>query len=178
MAIDLSTLSSKVEKYQEILQNTESYRKSWKDSIKERIKSNLQALIDETGVAGSIEERNELRNLESIIFSLGVIPSGIYETVGDQFHKKLYKSNGMLIFQQLYNGKIVVLIAYPHIEEVAEPKQPKTVEIIRPGELTDEFMLRYLDTFFTEIIDWEDYDDDIPHRIGFNKTFQENGLVI
>lgn len=178
MDLDLSTLSSKVVKYQEILQNTKSYRKAWDDSTKEKIKNFLQATIDTTGVAGDIEVRDDLKNLESIIFSLGVEPSGIYEPVSDQFRKQLYKSNGMLIFQQLYNGKIIIMIAYPHIEEVAKPKQPKTLEIIRPEELTNAFMLRYLDAFFTEIIEWEDYDDDIPHKIGFNKSFQENGLVI
>ncbi|MBY5957092.1 hypothetical protein KUV50_03020 [Membranicola marinus] len=178
MATDFSALSTKVEKYEQILANTQSYRKAWDTSIKQKIRDFIQSFIDETDIAGDIEIRNNLKNLESVIFTLGVEPSGIFEPVSDQFRKQLYKSNGMLVFQQLYNGKIIVMIAYPHIEEVAKPKQPKTLEIIRPEELTDEFMLRYLDTFLTEIIEWEDYDDDLPQTIGFNKPFQENGLVI
>lgn len=178
MATDFSALSTKVAKYHQILQNTKSYRKAWDDSIKVRIRDFIRTFIDETDIAGDIEVRKDLRNLESILFTLGVEPSGIYEPVSDQFRKQLYKSNGMLVFQQLYNGKIIIMIAFPHIEEVAKPKQPKTLEIIRPEELTDEFMLRYLDSFLTEIIEWEDYDDDMPQTIGFNKSFQENGLVI
>src|SRR5690606_1729694 len=133
--------------------------------------------ISETKLAGENEISKWPQNPETVVPGLGVVPRGIYEPVGDKFKKKLYKSNGMLIFQQLYNGKIIVMMGYPHIEEVANPKPPKTLEIIRPEELTDGYMLRYLETFFTEIIGWEDYDDDIPQKIGFNAGFQNNSLL-
>lgn len=175
---ELGTLPAKIAKYQEVIKNTEAYRKAWDESLKRKIIDTLSQLIADTGLTAEIELREELRNMEAVVMSLGVEPSGIYEPVGDKFRKKLYKSNGMLIFQQLYNGKIIVMMAYPHIEEVAKPKPPKTLEIIRPDELTDGYLLRYLETFFTEIIDWEDYDDDAPQTtIGFNSGFQNNGLL-
>ncbi|HLU94594.1 MAG TPA: hypothetical protein VKZ54_10735 [Membranihabitans sp.] len=174
---ELGILPSKIAKYQEVLKNTETYRKDWEDTTKDKIIKSLESLISETSLSAEIEIRDGLKNLESVVLSLGVVPSGIYEPVGDKFKKKLYKSNGMLIFQQLYNGKIIVMMGYPHIEEVANPKPPKTLEIIRPEELTDGYMLRYLETFFTEIIGWEDYDDDIPQKIGFNAGFQNNSLL-
>lgn len=175
---ELGTLPSKIAKYQEVIKNAEIYRKAWEDTSKNLIIESLKSLISETGLTAEIEVRDGLRNLEAVVLSLGVVPSGIYEPVGDKFQKKLYKSNGMLIFQQLYNGKIIVMMGYPHIEEVANPKPPKTLEIIRPDELVDEYIIRYLETFFTEIVEWEDYDDDKPQTIGFNNAFQNNGLVV
>lgn len=175
--IDLGTLPSKIAKYQEVLKNTEAYRKAWDEALKDKIISTLESLIEKTDLTAEIDVREGLKNLESIVLSLGVVPSGIYEPVGDQFRKKLYKGNGMLIFQQLYNGKIIVMMSYPHIEEVANPKPPKTLEIVRPEELTEGYIIRYLESFFNEIIEWEDYDDDVPSTIGFNSTFQNNGLL-
>lgn len=175
--LDLGTLPSKIAKYKAILHNTETYRKAWNDQLKDKIIQTLQSLVGETELTAEIDVREGLKNLESVVLSLGVVPSGIYEPVGDQFRKKLYKGNGMLIFQQLYNGKIIVMMSYPHIEEVANPKPPKTLEIVRPEELTEGYIIRYLETFFNEIIEWEDYDDDVPTTIGFNSTFQNNGLL-
>lgn len=175
--IDLGTLPAKIAKYKAVLQNTEAYRKVWDDQLKDKIIETLQSLVGETELTAEIDVRDGLKNLESVVLSLGVVPSGIYEPVGDQFRKKLYKGNGMLIFQQLYNGKIIVMMSYPHIEEVANPKPPKTLEIVRPEELTEGYIIRYLETFFNEIIEWEDYDDDVPTTIGFNSTFQNNGLL-
>lgn len=174
----IQDLVHKVNKYKSTIQNTIEYRKQWEDGTKEEIKKFLNQVIEETKLPATIELRAGMANLESIVFSLGVEPSGIFERVGQEFKKNLYKSNGMLIFQQLFNGKIVILIAYPHIEEIAEPKPPKNIEIIRPDELTSEFMLRYVDTFLNEIIEWEDFDDNLPHKIGFNSGFQNNGLVV
>jgi len=175
--IDLGTLPSKIAKYQEILQNTESYRKAWEEGLRDKIVDTLKSMMKEFNLTVEIDIRDGLKNLESVVLSLGVVPSGIYEPVGDQFRKKLYKGNGMLIFQQMYNGKIYVMMTYPHIEQVANPKPPKTLEIIRPEELTEGYILRYLETFFSEIIEWEDYDDDVPTTIGFNTGFQNNGLL-
>lgn len=174
----IQDLVSKVEKYKSTVQNTIQYRKEWEEGTKEKIKDFLTQVIKETKLSATIEVRSGMANLESIVFTLGVEPSGIYERVGEEFKKNLYKSNGMLIFQQLFNGKIVVLLAYPHIEEIAEPKPPKNIEIIRPDELTEDFLIRYVDTFLNEIIEWEDFDDNLPHKIGFNSGFQNNGLVL
>lgn len=176
--VDLESVSTKVTRYKKILQNTEEYREAWDKEVKPKITQVLQQLIEETNLKAEVEIRDQLKHLESIIFNLGVSPSGIYEPIGEKFQKKLYKSHGMLAFQQLYNGKIIVMVSYPHIEEVANPHPAKTIEIIRPDELTDGLLVRYLESFFNEIIEWEDYDDNIPSTIGFKKKLEDNGLII
>lgn len=174
----LEGLVQKVAQYNEMVANTHRYRKEWAEGTRAEIESFLNRVIEETKVSATIEIREGMANLEAIVFTLGVEPSGIYEKIGETFKKNLYKSNGMLIFQQLFNGKIGVLIAFPHIEGIAEPKSPKNIEIIRPDEVNEEFLYRYVDTFLSEMTQWEDYDDNLPQKIGFNPGFQNNGLVL
>ena len=45
------------------------------------------------------------------------------------------------------------------------------MEILRPHELRQEYIIRHMEEFLNEVTQWEDYDDDLPEKsvIGFNK---------
>jgi hypothetical protein len=64
----------------------------------------------------------------------------------------------------------MVMIVLPYIEGYGEPRPPKNVEILRPEELKQGFILRHVEEFLKDVTDWEDYDDDQPAKpvIGFN----------
>lgn len=164
--MDYSNIKSKVEKYNSILSNTTNYRKAWK-KLSDMIKSNLNDIIKETNLNAYIEHKDDIENLEVITLSLGTEVSGIAEKLpGNKTKRPFIKSNGALIFQQLFNGKIMTMIMYPYIEGYGQPKPPRTVEIVRPEELTQGFIFRYVEEFMKEMIEWEDFDDDIPEKMG------------
>lgn len=168
-------LQRKVERYKEVLKNTELYRAAWKDNLKETIRTTLHKLIASTGLEATLEERLQFENLEAIVLSLGNVKSGMYQQVSEDIQRHMIKHNGSLVYQQLFNGKIIVLINYPSIENYGQPRPPKTVAIYRPEELTEPFCIRHLEEFLTEVTNWEDYDDDEPHkRIGFNLNFDQS----
>ena len=56
----------------------------------------------------------------------------------------------------------------------------KNVEILRPHELKQEYIIRHMEEFVKEVTQWEDYDDDLPEKsaIGFSKPigFQQEIL--
>lgn len=165
-------LKRKVDQYKEVLKNTKEYREVWKSELKEYIKSYLSNALEATGLDAKLDERTDMENLEAIVLSLGEAKSGMYQKVSEDIHRHLIKHNGSLIYQQLFNGKIIVLINYPFIESYGKPRPPKTIAIYRPEELKDPFFLRHLEEFITEITNWEDYDDDEPNkRIGFDLNF-------
>ena len=165
-------LQRKVNQYKEVLQNTENYRQVWKEELKEQIKLFLQKALETTGLDAKLEERAEMENLEAIVLSLGESKSGMCEKLSEDVHRHLIKHNGALIYQQLFNGKIIVLINYPFIESYGKPRPPRTIAIYRPEELKEPFFIRHLEEFMTDITNWEDYDDDEPNkRIGFNLNF-------
>lgn len=174
MDSQLLNLTRKAAQYREVLQNTENYRKDWNESLKQMITTQLETLRDALELQATVECKSEMENLEAIVFSLGETQSGMYQKVNEDIRRHLIKHNGSLIYQQLFNGKIIVLINYPFIEGYGKPAPPKTIAIYRPEELREPFFYRHLEEFMNEITRWEDYDDDEPQphqRIGFDMNF-------
>lgn len=172
MNTQLFNLQRKVKHYQEVLNNTQEYRKVWKEEFKAFVIKQLEQLIAALELDAKIEVKSEIENLEAIVFDLGEVKSGIYEVVNDDFHRHLIKNNGALIYQQLFNGKVIVIIQYPFIENYGKPRPPKTVGIYRPEELKEPFFIRHVEELITELTNWEDYDDDEPNqKIGFKFNF-------
>jgi len=173
---DLSNLKKKVILYNTILENTKSYRKTWQDSLRDYIVNLLEQMIKETGMDATVDVKKDLVNLEAIVCSLGEARSGIYQKVNEELNRPMIKHNGSLIYQQLFNGKIIVIITYPMIENYGEPRPPKTVAIYRPEELKEPFFVRHMEDFIKEVTIWEDYDDDDQEpsqRIGFKLNLPE-----
>lgn len=173
---DTLSLQRKVERYKEVLQNTQRYREMWKSGLKQTIVEELKALAEAGKLNCEIEERNEVENLEAVVLSLGHSESGLGEPVGGDLRRDLIKQNGSLVYQQLFNGKILVLINYPYIEKYGQPQPPKTIAIYRPEELKEPYFIRHIETFVVDMTAWEDYDDDAPEpnqRIGFKMNFEE-----
>lgn len=173
---DYFNLQRKVAAYKEVLQNTLTYRKDWQEELKPFIMEQLQEICAKMGLVTKVEVKSELENLEAIVLSLGDTKSGMYQKVSDDIQRHLIKNNGLLIYQQLFNGKIIVLIHYPFIEGYGQPSPAKTIAIYRPTEIKPPYLIRHLEEFITEVTNWEDYDDDEPNkRLGFQLNFQNYG---
>ncbi len=173
---DYLNFQTKVERYGAVLKNTEQYRAIWKKSLKKDLLTILQKAADTAKLLCTVEERSDIHNLEAVALSLGTSNSGLGEPVGEGLHRDLIKQNGSLVYQQLFNGKILVLINYPFIEKYGQPQPPKTLAIYRPEEIKEPYLIRHLEAFISDITDWEDYDDDRPNenqRIGFKLNFEQ-----
>ena len=176
MDAELNNLKRKVDLYHEVLKNTKAYRKVWEEELSQKILDQLNYIIGQVALDAQVEVRSELENLEAIDLSLGTVRSGMFQRVNDTIQRDLIKHNGSLVYQQLFNGKVLVLIQYPHIEGYGEPRPPKTIAIYRPEELKDPYFIRHVEEFLQEITLWEDYDDEEPYqRIGFQLNFGQQG---
>jgi hypothetical protein len=172
---DTANLRRKVERLKEVLANTVRYRETWQNGLKNTILEQLKTLSEAAGLTVSLEERREIENLESVVLTLGLEPSGLREPVGGEIQRDLIKQNGSLVYQQLFNGKILVLINLPYIEKYGQPQQPRTLAIYRPEELKEAYFLQHMETFVNDVSNWEDYDDETPEpnqRIGFKLNFE------
>lgn len=174
----LFNLKRKVTQYKEILNNTESYRQVWKESMRQEIEDTLKETCEQIGLEAKVECRSDIENLEAIELTLGQSKSGMYQKVNEEVQRHLLKHNGSLVYQQLFNGKIIVLINHPFIENYGKPRPPKTIAIYRPEELRGPYFIRHLEEFMHDVTQWEDYDDDDNEpnqRIGFQLNFGEQG---
>jgi hypothetical protein len=165
------TLASRVASYKAVLENTATYRKAWHDMVKPLLLDSLNTTLKEVGLTAEVKVQEKLQNLEAVVVDLGKTSSGISEVIENSgVHRTMIKNNGALIYQQLFNGKIMVMVLPPSIEGYGEPKAPRSLEILRPHELNPSLLNKHLETLLKEVIDWEDYDDDEPSKqnIGFN----------
>lgn len=166
----------KVDHYHQVLANTVRYREAWLSSLKKELINFLEQLSAKANLICSVDVRADISNLEAVVLSLGSTPSGLGEPVGEGLHRDLIKQNGALVYQQLFNGKVLVLINYPFIEKYGQPQPPKTIAIYRPEELTAPYLIQHMEAFISEVTLWEDYDDDRPEpnqRIGFKFNFEQ-----
>jgi len=177
--MDIAGLIGKVNDYENIRNNTKAYRELWNSEIKPMLRSHLESVIKETGLKANVDERTEMDNLEAIVLDLGQEESGIGRRVTDNLNKSLIRYNGMLVYQQLFNGKIIIMIVPPFIEGLGQPKPPFNLEILRPEELKPPFILRHVEKLLKEVTEWEDYDDDLPEKkaIGFQTGFKNNEVL-
>lgn len=178
MNLDLGAIISKSNNYKRILENTLKYREDWKATIKPMLKETLEYILKETELKAQIKEQNNIENLEAIVLDLGKSSSGISESLEDTGIKRtMVKTNGGLVYQQLFNGKIMIMALSPHIEGYGEARPPRTLEILRPDELKQPFIVRHFESMLKDITDWEDFDDDQPQKsnIGFTPIGYING---
>ena len=177
--MDIAGLIGKVNEYENTRKNTSAYRESWNAEIKPMLRSHLENIIKETGLKAKVDERTEMDNLEAIVLDLGQEESGISQRVTDSLNKSMIRYNGMLVYQQLFNGKIIIMIVPPFIEGLGQPKPPYNLEILRPEELKPPFILRHVEKLLKEVTEWEDYDDDLPEKkaIGFQSGFKNNEVL-
>lgn len=171
--MDYSAISTSVSKYLKTKQNTLDYREEWKSSTKQMIIDTLKGIVDNTDLEAEIDVKDDIENLEVIMLNLGRNKSGIREKIDGEDYRTVVRNNGILVYQQLFNGKIVVLIIQPFLEGYGEPQPPKSLEILRPSELKQAFIFRHVEELLKELTNWEDYDDDQPTHppIGFNHNF-------
>ena len=168
--MDTSKLQVKVNQLSGVMKNTHDYREVWDKSYKQMIIDTLEKLIQESNIQGEVKVNDHFEGLEAISLALETRDSGIYERITDNTKRALIRNGGVLTYHQLFNGKIGILIGYPYIEGIGQPKMPKTVEIVRPEELKEINILRQVEQFIDEITEWEDFDDDkqSAHKIGFH----------
>lgn len=166
---DYNGLTNKVQRYQQVLANTHTYRERWITHLKNQIMTELTKMVELSGLQAKIETTDRIKHLEYVMLSLGSEESGISEIISEKVDKPLIKNNGSLIYQQLFNGKIQVMIIYPFIEGFGEPRPPKVIGIYRPEEIKIPFMIRHMEDFIKELTQWEDFDDDDQpsSKIGF-----------
>lgn len=176
--MELFNLKRRVAQYQEVLQNTENYRAAWHAHLRDFIKTELEQIAAAVGLKCEIKVHSPMENLEAVMLTLGSVESGLSQRIADtELQRPLIKSNGALIYQQLFNGKILIMLQYPAIEGYGEPRPPRQLAIYRPEELTQPFLVRHFEDLIREVTLWEDYDDDEPsdQRIGFKMNFEGSG---
>ena len=169
-----TALKERANKYRDILDQVMNYREAWGKNLKKFILDGVQSVLKQTGVDARVEVEDQFENLQTISIYLGKSVSGIAETFEGGAKRSIIKDMGSLSFSQIFNGKIQVWMTFPLIEGLMQPQPPKMIGIFAPPEFNEDLILSNFDDFFKELINWENYDDDVPspqlNKIGFGVT--------
>ncbi len=161
MPSSFDRINSLVEQYKQVLDNTHIYRQQWQEQTRNYLQQVFQGVLEKTGLKAQIILRGQIENLEALVLDLGRSSSGLSENLENTDLKHtMVKNNGALIYQQLFNGKLMVMLASPYIEGYGEAKPPRSLEIIRPDEVTEDLVHSHVERLLNDIIEWEDFDDD------------------
>ena len=180
MTPGIARIQDLVNQYNQVLANTNTYRDQWQSDTRELIKKYFDAIVAQTGLKAKVYIRGQIENLESIALDLGRSSSGLSENFEfTDLKHTMVKNNGALIYQQLFNGKLMVMLSTPHIEGYGEAKPPRSVEIIRPDEVTEDLIQSHVELLLNAIVEWEDFDDDDRNKkVAFQPIgFQHNAGV-
>lgn len=171
----IDNLKSKVNRLNTVLQNTHDYRIAWAEGLRDKIEHTIKQIAQEVGLELDFERRDQIHNLEALVIGMGKRNSGIAEKLEHDLVRPFIRHGAVLVYQQLFNGKILVMINHPFIEGYGEPRPPRNIAIYRPSEISEATLIKHMDLFISDIIQWEDYDDDDVEtkRIGFNMSYQE-----
>src|SRR5205807_1355443 len=95
------------------------------------------------------------KNLEAVYLTFNGQMTGIITGTPTGGMKGYFKKGGALIYSQGHNGKIVVWISYPYVEDLEEKPTEKHLANAEPSELTEPMILAHVEVFIKEITNHE-----------------------
>lgn len=164
--MSLNTLQEAHQNYQAARQQVLDRQESWQNEVKAFIRQSLEALKMQNQLDGEIKEENKITNIEAIYLDLGQTKTEIQVKNGAE-RKTLKRSEGSLMYSQLYNGKISVWIRYPKIQKLMKRKAPKVLDVYEPLELTAEQIEAHVKIFYEELTLWINQQTAAQRPIGF-----------
>jgi hypothetical protein len=136
-------------------------RNVWNTTTKDLIFNALSKIKGETALEWFVQENNLIAHHEAVYLKLANTHSGIVieENDGNKTTiKGFIKHGGYLLYAQHVNGRISVLISYPHVDEFVVESEHKKIGYYDPEEITEELIYSHVGNFLDEIIAWESAD--------------------
>lgn len=156
-----SNIENAFEKYIGTLKKTNERRELWTNETKAKIVETLTLINNTFNFDWHVQKIEGILNYQTINICFNNKTSGILDaetepTTGKQKVAKAYiKYGGYLAYCQSYNGKINVIIGFPHIEEWVSKMDIKVIDTIDPSEVTEELISTHMVKFLDTMTEWE-----------------------
>ncbi|GGD92042.1 hypothetical protein [Planktosalinus lacus] len=160
-------LEERILDYKNSLKKIVEKRILWKSNTKDFIISVLKKAENNYAIGWQVQELNWIHSNEAVNITFDSFPPDMLELT-NQLPTFQFLQGGSLVFSQLHNGDINVLILYP-VSENSMPLESDTDDlgVFMPTEITEGFIVEKLDVFLKKIIK-----RDIPllnKTVGFSK---------
>jgi len=95
-------------------------------------------------------KEGSVRNFDTVCLGFRPTPTNIVLREGT-VTRGLVKMGGYLFYSQVYNGKILVGISYPHVETLQDARPNKGLALLDPEEITEEKIFEHVEHFLKEL---------------------------
>lgn len=155
----LEEIISKAVDYQKAIEQNnviiEDNRKTWNASTNGLIFETFLCVTQNVpNLNWELRRVEAMENLDIIVLGFKNESSGIVGQIQGVL-KFFAKISGKLVYSQVYNGEVYVLIDYPYVENHVERQQPKFVGKFRPSDIDKDLILDHINEFLNEMLKWE-----------------------
>ncbi len=153
-------LSKQINKLQNTFEAIKKRKEEWQQHHRQRIFNTLQQIAQQHSLAWQVQENKErdlqIRNKNFDALQLTFQPE---ETDIKVEHQTAKRKGGALIYAQMHNGKINVLIEYPYIENVTAPESYYDfIGVFLPEKLTEQLIYQHTTSLLYIMNEfWEKY---------------------
>jgi len=106
----------------------------------------------------ALTDTYNLASPRELQFTFGKTNSGFTNGEGESA-SILTKIGGCLIYRQLYNGKIKVLIGLPYIDRIRPQQSLIEIAVLGPRDISQQLVAEHFEAFLEKITDWEEEDE-------------------
>lgn len=146
-------IKTALEEYCHVIEAVKQRQNDWNTSTKAEIVRVLSSISDDLKPLKVVEDGSP-RNFDTVC--LGFPPSRTNIVLRQGAGAKgLTRFGGYLSYSQVFNGKILVGISYPYVEDLQDATPNKGLALLDPSEITEEMILEHVDTFLREITEAE-----------------------
>ncbi len=161
----MELLTNKVAELTKARQRIDANRNYWLTVLKPLLITQLGQVKEAFPLSWSLAYGDSAwTNLDHVSLSFNNTDSGI---VAIKTGQPVIKQGGGLFFGQFVNGKIVVLIVYPAIEDFAKASPPRQIGTFDPTDIDADFIARMVVQFLDEMTEWEEAGERSLPQIGF-----------
>ena len=148
----LDRVKTAFQAYCTVVTRTNERQNYWNSTTKELIYSTLNLLSVDLKPMQALNE-NSVRNFDTVCLGFGPVPTNI--VIHKAAIKGLVKMGGYLFYSQVFNGKVLVGVSYPYVEELQDPTPNKGFAILDPEEVTKEKIFEHVEHFLKELTEVE-----------------------
>lgn len=160
----MNSIKSLIKELDETYKQTIERRELWTNDRKNFLIEELNKIVKEVKYDWFVSTNENKFNHEAVYLKFGNRPSGIVEKENNS-HLTYY--GGCLFFSQSANGKVVIWLKLPHIENILYNDNPtKILATLEPSKLDVNTLNSYVESFLTEMIKAERRERE---TIGFKK---------
>lgn len=147
-------LEERIKDYTLSLEKVLQKKREWESSARPCILRTLEEIRDKFPIGWTVQQFNWMWYNEAVNITFKTLPEGLEHLAKGSGDGELIKG-GALVFSQLHNGDVSVMVLFPFIDTVSADSGTLDLGTYRPEEISEKLVIEKVDEFLKEMIRWE-----------------------